>query len=136
MGSPLGQPIANADELVAYFVAGSKPAAQCRVGMEHEKIGIDAEGRAPDYPRIRRLLEAVAARGWTGVMEGEQLIALVHPVAGAITLEPGGQVEHSGAPWSTSVLAVKDNDSHMDEIVALGEELGIRFLGVGFRPFG
>jgi glutamate--cysteine ligase len=127
------------DDLIAHFHAGEKRPEEVRVGMEHEKIGVLADGRAPDYERIAELLEAMAARGWSRVTEGgkhEHLIALERPTCGTITLEPGGQTEHSGAPWPTAVQAVRDNDKHMDELLPLAAELGIRYLGCGFRPFG
>jgi glutamate--cysteine ligase len=124
------------DDLVAHFRAGEKREKDVRVGMEHEKIGVLADGRAPDYDRIARLLEAMVARGWSRIEEGGKLIALERPICGTITLEPGGQTEHSGAPWPTAVQAVADNKKHLDELLPLAAELGIRYLGVGFRPFG
>lgn len=130
------RPIAGVDELVAHFRSGAKPRGNLRIGVEHEKLGVLADGRAPDYERIRALLEAMAARGWTRVEEDGNLIALSRPTCGTITLEPGGQVEHSGAPWPTALQAVRDNDKHVDELLPLAAELGISFLGVGFRPFG
>ncbi len=130
------RPIASVDELVAHFAAGEKPADQLRIGLEHEKVAVLADGRAPDYPIIRQLLEGMSARGWGRVEEHGQLIALERPSCGTITLEPGGQVEHSGAPWPTAVAAVRDNDKHMDELLPLAAGLGVSFLGVGFRPFG
>jgi glutamate--cysteine ligase len=79
----------------------------------------------------------MAARGWTRVEEkGGTLVALARPTCGTITLEPGGQVEHSGAPWPTALQAVRDNDKHTDELLPLAADLGITFLGIGFRPFG
>src|SRR5205807_526315 len=104
------------DDLVAHFRAGEKREPDERVGMEHEKIGVLADGRAPEYERIARLLEAMAARGWSRIEESGRLIALERPTCGTITLEPGGQTEHSGAPWPTAVQAVRDNDKHMDEL--------------------
>ncbi len=130
------RPIAGTDELVAHFARGSKPRADLKIGVEHEKLGVLADGRAPDYDVIRRLLEAMAARGWKRVEEHGHLIALSRPTCGTITLEPGGQVEHSGAPWPTALQAVRDNDKHVDELLPLAAELGITFLGLGFRPFG
>jgi glutamate--cysteine ligase len=134
-------PIARDDadmlaQLAAYFRGGQKPAERLRIGMEHEKIGVLAGGRVPGYDAIRRLLEEKAARGWTPVKEQGNVIALEHPTSGSITLEPGGQFEHSGAPWGSVAEAVAENDRHTDEILAIAERLGIIFLGVGFRPFG
>jgi glutamate--cysteine ligase len=132
----MGRPISHPDELVAHFEAGCKPAGDQRVGMEHEKIGVHADGRPISYDTIGRLLEALAARGWRRIEEHGQLIALDSQQSGSVTLEPGGQLEHSGAPWPTSVAAVRDNDRHIDELVPLAAALGVSFLGLGFRPFG
>lgn len=130
------RPLASVDELIAHFAQGSKPKSELRIGVEHEKLGVVAGGRAPDYDVIRRLLEAMAARGWSRVEEQGSLIALARPTCGTITLEPGGQLEHSGAPWPTALQAVRDNDKHTDELLPLAAELGVTFLGCGFRPFG
>jgi glutamate--cysteine ligase len=130
------RPLSSVDELVSRFVNGSKPKGALKIGVEHEKVGVVAGGRAPDYEVIAKLLEAMAARGWNRVEEGGKLIALGRPTCGTITLEPGGQVEHSGAPWPTAIQAVRDNDKHTDELLPLAANLGISFLGCGFRPFG
>ncbi len=131
-----GRPLAGIDELVAHFTAGGKPTSEARIGMEHEKIGVLADGRAPDYDVIERLLAGMAARGWDRIEEHGRLIALTRATCGNITLEPGGQVEHSGAPWPSAVKAVNDNAKHLDELLPLAAEQGVSFLGVGFRPFG
>jgi glutamate--cysteine ligase len=128
------RPLASMEELIAHFTAGFKPAGELRVGMEHEKIGVLSDGRAPDYDLIARLLEKLG--GWQRVEEHGRIIALSGGRRGTVTLEPGGQVEHSGAPWSSAVDAVRDNDGHLDEIIPAAAELGISFLAVGFRPFG
>ena len=136
MADESDRPIASVDELVAHFAAGSKPLSELRIGMEHEKIGVTADGSAPSYELIEQLLSQLAARGWKRVEEGGRLIALERAQSGTVTLEPGGQLEHSGAPWPSAVAAAHDNDAHLDEVVPLAAELGIGFLGVGFRPFG
>jgi glutamate--cysteine ligase len=125
------------DELVAHFQAGYKPVDELRVGLEHEKVGVLADGRAPDYDVIARLLEEEAGRhSWERVEEHGRIIALQGGARGTVTLEPGGQVEHSGAPWPSAVAAVHDNDRHLDELIPVAASLGIKFLAVGFRPFG
>ncbi len=130
------RPIADIAELVAHFEGGAKPTSALKIGVEHEKVGVLSDGRAPDYETIAKLLEAMASRGWNRVEEAGRLIALERPKCGTITLEPGGQLEHSGAPWPTVTAAVRDNDKHIDELLPLAAALGVRFVGVGFRPFG
>ncbi len=140
MPSSAPRPIADPEELVGHFRAGYKAADALGIGMEHEKVGVYTDparlGRAPDYETIRTLLEAMAARGWSRTEEHGRLIALHRPTCGTITLEPGGQLEHSGAPWPSAVAAVRDNGKHLDELLPIAAELGVAFLGVGFRPFG
>jgi glutamate--cysteine ligase len=135
------RPISDVKELVAHFESGCKPASQERVGLEHEKIAVLGDGRAPGYDLIARLLEEEAKRrGWERVEEHGKIIALQDASGGGrrgtVTLEPGGQVEHSGAPWPSAVQASRDNDQHLDELIPTAAELGISFLAIGFRPFG
>src|SRR5215470_15638413 len=95
-------PIPSVDALVARFAGGGKCSEAWRVGVEHEKIGVDRErGAAVPYAGIDALFRALAAReGWTEVFEGERLIALDRPPE-KMTLEPGGQLELSGEPVFT-----------------------------------
>jgi glutamate--cysteine ligase len=132
------RPIASERELVAYFEEGFKRPEELRIGVEHEKIGVLVDGRAPGYDLIEPLLVRMSAAGqkWRTVLENGTLIAIEQDGGGSITLEPGGQVEHSGAPFPSAVEAADDNDRHTDQIIQFAAELGITFLGVGFRPFG
>jgi glutamate--cysteine ligase len=129
--------ITSIDELVDHFNKGCKPVGGLRVGMEHEKVAVLSDGRAPGYDLIARLLEEEARRrGWKRIEEQGKLIALEGGRRGTVTLEPGGQIEHSGAPWASALEAVDDNDQHLDELIPIAAELGLSFLAIGFRPFG
>ncbi len=130
------RPIANIDELVDHFRRAAKPKSSLRVGVEHEKIGVLADGCVPDFDRIEALLLEMAKGGWSDVREAGRLIALGSKKCGTMTLEPGGQIEHSGAPWPTAGEAIADNDKHLDQLNPLAEKAGITFLAIGFRPFG
>ena len=100
-------PIESRDQLVAALAAGGKPASQWRVGTEHEKFGFHAADLTPvpyEGPRgIRRLLEAMEGLlGWQPIIDRGNIIGLADPIGrGAISLEPGGQFELSGAPLET-----------------------------------
>src|SRR5689334_10172926 len=92
-------------QLVDAFDRAGKPRAQWRIGVEHEKIGVErASGRAVSFsgPRgIERLLIELSERyGWQRVEENGRTIALRRDDL-SITLEPGGQVELAGAPRET-----------------------------------
>lgn len=133
-------PIENADQLVSYFADGNKPAAEWRIGTEHEKFPFltDTLGPVPyDGPRsIRALLEGLRDRfGWTGVYEGDNIIALADPQGlGSISLEPGGQFELSGAPLPGIHETCEEVHDHLVQVREIGDRLGIGFLGLGASP--
>ncbi|KAL0324295.1 UNVERIFIED_CONTAM: Glutamate--cysteine ligase, chloroplastic [Sesamum calycinum] len=52
----------------------------------------------------------------------------------SISLEPGGQFELSGAPLETLHQTCAEVNSHLYQVKAVAEEMGIGFLGIGFQP--
>ena len=133
------EPISSRDELVAWFEAGCKPPSDFRIGTEHEKFGFRSRDLSPvpyDGPQgIRALLERLIDRfGWQPIREGEAIIALQRPGEGTVSLEPGGQLELSGAPLATLHDTAAETRRHLDEVRAVGDELGLGFLGLGFSP--
>ena len=136
-------PVGSRDELVAWIAAGSKPKERWRIGTEHEKFlfHTDTLGPVPYAgPRgVRRLMEGLMARfGWLPIMEGDNIIALKRPNGeangGTVSLEPGGQFELSGAPLTSVHELGAETQLHLDQVRAVGDTLGIGFLGVGFSP--
>ena len=136
-------PVGSRDDLVAWIAAGSKPKERWRIGTEHEKFlfHTDTLGPVPYAgPRgVRRLMEGLMARfGWLPIMEGDNIIALKRPSGeangGTVSLEPGGQFELSGAPLTTVHELGAETQLHLDQVRAVGDTLGIGFLGVGFSP--
>src|SRR5262245_2305213 len=136
-------PVGSRDDLVAWIAAGSKPKERWRIGTEHEKFLFHTDSLGPvPYagPRgVRSLMEGLMARfGWVPIVEGDTIIALKRPSgeadAGTVSLEPGGQFELSGAPLGTVHELGAETQLHLDQVRAVGDELGIGFLGVGFSP--
>jgi glutamate--cysteine ligase len=135
------QPVTAIDDLLRPFHEAIKPADQHRIGAEAEKFGVDAATGAPiPYEGDRSVLavlEALAERhGWQPDMEypGGPLIALLRAGA-SVTLEPGGQLELSGAPLETIHQICAEMSGHLAELRDISNELGITWLGVGFHPF-
>jgi glutamate--cysteine ligase len=134
--------ISSRDELVAYLEAGSKPKSDWRIGTEHEKFPFYRRGAAPvpyDGERgIATLLATLQERfAWDPVTEQGKIIALQRkdcPKGGAISLEPGGQLELSGAPLETMHETYEELRHHLVEVGEAGGDLGIGFLGIGFSP--
>lgn len=139
-----GSPLGGVDELVDYFRSAEKPRARFRVGTEHEKFGFLRADHRPlpfEGPQgIEALLEAIAEDpderrrgGWTRVQDGGRTIALFRD-DGSITLEPGGQLELSGAPLGTIHETCCEVGRHLTLLRRLCIPRGISFIGMGFHP--
>jgi glutamate--cysteine ligase len=133
-------PIASKSELIAWIAAGEKPESAFRLGTEHEKFPFHAADLTPvpyDGPRgIRALLEGMQGLlGWEPIMEGDHPIGLADVTGGgAISLEPGGQFELSGAPVETLHETMTETACHLVQVRQVAEPLGIAFLGLGHSP--
>ena len=133
-------PLQSRDDLVAWFEAGIKPKSEFRIGTEHEKTPFTVSGHHPvpyEGPRgIGALLEGMRLLlGWEPIMERGNIIGL-HDVTGggAISLEPGGQFELSGAPLETVHQTQAELMAHLAQVREVAAPLGIRFLGLGMTP--
>ncbi|HAJ45347.1 MAG TPA: glutamate--cysteine ligase [Alphaproteobacteria bacterium] len=132
-----GGPIGSRDDLVAYLADGSKPREAWRIGTEHEKFGYDLKTLKPlpyeGRPGIKAMLEGLKRFGWEPVMEGPYIIGLKQGGA-AISLEPGGQFELSGAPLRSLHETCAEVNTHLDQVKEVAGEMGAGFLGMGFAP--
>ena len=133
-------PIERRDELVAWLAQGVRPKSDFRIGTEHEKFAFTHEGHRPvpyDGPRgIRALLEGMQPLlGWQPIMEGPHIIGLFDAAGGgAITLEPGGQFELSGAQVDTVHQTASELTAHLDHVREVAKPLQLGFLGIGMTP--
>ena len=133
-------PIETRDELVAWLEQGCKPKAQFRVGTEHEKFAFLIEDHRPvpyaGRRSIRSLLEGMHdLLGWEPIMEGENIIGMFDVTGGgAISLEPGGQFELSGAPVENVHQTASELFAHLAQVREVAKPLGIGFLGLGMTP--
>jgi hypothetical protein len=133
-------PIETRRELIEWFETGIKPESQFRIGTEHEKFPFYATTHRPvgyEGPRgIRALLEGMQALlGWEPILENGLPIGLFDVTGGgAISLEPGGQFELSGAPLETIHQTCVELGAHLAQLKQVADPLGIRFLGIGMSP--
>jgi glutamate--cysteine ligase len=139
---PKSPVISSRNELVAYLEAGSKPERDWRIGTEHEKFPFTLDGHAPvpyaGERGISTLLQGFKDRfGWDAIVEDGNIIGLNCldcPKGGAISLEPGGQLELSGAPFENVHETEQELRKHLAQMGEIAAELGIGFLGIGFSP--
>ena len=130
-------PIEDRAQLIEYFARGEKSRERWRIGTEHEKFVYAAsDHHAPSYDEpggIRDLLAGLTEFGWRPIEEKGTVIALAGP-DGNVSLEPAGQLELSGAPLDNLHQTCAETGRHLAQVKAVGEKLGIGFLGLGMWP--
>ena len=128
------------DELVGWLEAGCKPASAFRVGAEHEKVPFYTADLTPvpyeGASGIRALLEGMRSQlGWEAIEDAGNIIGLFDTTrGGAISLEPGGQFELSGAAFETVHETSAEVETHLSQVKQIGGALGIGFLALGMSP--
>ncbi len=133
-------PLETRRAMVEWLEAGCKPAERHRVGTEHEKFGFYRRTLAPvpyaGRDGVAALLDGLArSTGWTPITEGGAVIGLSDDAGGgAVSLEPGGQFELSGAPLPTVHATADEFEAHMAAVRAVGAPLGLGFAGLGMSP--
>jgi glutamate--cysteine ligase len=133
--------ITGVDDLLRPFHESCKPRSEFRIGTEAEKFGVLADTGEPlpfeGERSVRRVLAELQTRfGWLADREyAEGDVIALHRDAGSITLEPGGQLELSGAPFPTTHATCREFRRHMGELREICEPLGIVWLSLGFHPF-
>ena len=133
-------PIESRNELVAWFAEGAKPRAQWRIGTEHEKFAFTTDTHEPVPYEGRRSIRSLLVGmqhllGWEPITDRENIIGLADVTGGgAISLEPGGQFELSGAPLETIHQTASELMAHLAQLKEIARPLGIGFLGLGMSP--
>ncbi|UPH72342.1 glutamate--cysteine ligase [Abyssibius alkaniclasticus] len=133
-----GGPIENKAQLAQYLADGCKPKADWRIGTEHEKFGYCRDTQKPlpyaGARSVQAMLEGLRDRfNWAPVVEGDKLIGLVKDGAN-VSLEPGGQLELSGAPLETIHQTCDEVNLHLAEVKEVADEIGVGFIGLGAAP--
>ncbi|MXQ09300.1 glutamate--cysteine ligase [Alphaproteobacteria bacterium GH1-50] len=133
-----GGPIERHEQLAEYLADGCKPRDAWRIGTEHEKFGYCRDSLRPlpyeGERSIKAVLEGLRDRfHWSPVTEGGNIIGLEKDGAN-VSLEPGGQLELSGAPLETIHQTCDEVNTHLAEVKAVADEIGVGFIGLGAAP--
>ncbi len=139
-------PITSVRQLAEYLAAGCKPRERFRIGTEHEKFGFRLPDLTPPpylpadgHPgSIRNLLESLERSGGTGpdhgpILDHGNVIGLRQGDA-AVSLEPAGQLELSGAPLTTLHDTKAELEAHFAQLRCPSRDLRIGFAPLGFHP--
>ena len=133
-------PITSTRQLAEYLAAGCKPRDAWRIGTEHEKFGFrigDLSPPAYEPDGIHAVLAGIADDGWTPITDQGNTIGLKGDGVNAgasVSLEPGGQLELSGAPLADLHATESEMQAHFAAVRRVGESLDLGFAPLGFHP--
>ncbi|HEX5706182.1 MAG TPA: glutamate-cysteine ligase family protein [Pyrinomonadaceae bacterium] len=115
---------------------GAKPRAEWMCGVEVELIGYD---RARDYARlspaqVQRVLAGFAPSSNDLVFEQNLLVEVNAGQMNRLTVEPGGQIEFSGAPQRSLRDVERELRRFISRLSEIGDANDFVFLATGFDP--
>ena len=127
------------DDLTEYFFRGIKSKTNLKIGVEHEKFILNKNTLKPlsyeEHNGIKEILEKLTTIGWIPLYDdNKQTIIALKRGKEAITLEPGGQIELSGAPLDNIHETCEETTNHLKELKKIGNELNFILLGMGVEP--
>ena len=133
--------IKDVGQLVEWLAKGEKPAADWRIGTEHEKFlfhrdslrPVAYDGDSGVEAVLEALYKAIGDKA-TPIIEKGKIIGLKDGDGGSVSLEPGGQLELSGAPLSNLHQTCAETGRHLRHMRAVSSALGVGMLGIGFQP--
>ena len=134
-------PITSIRQLAEHVAVGCKPRGDWRIGTEHEKFGFRrGDLTAPPYlpadgqpGAIRDLLTGLQRYDATPITDHGSIIGLKQGGA-AISLEPAGQLELSGAPVESLHQTRAEMETHFAQVRSVAEAQRMGFAPLGFHP--
>ena len=128
-------------QLVEWLAKGEKPAADWRIGTEHEKFlfhrdslrPVAYDGDSGVEAMLHALCKVIGDKA-TPIIEKGKIIGVKDGDGGSVSLEPGGQLELSGAPLSNLHQTCAETGRHLRHMRAVSSALGVGMLGIGFQP--
>jgi len=133
------QPVTDRAQLIEWFAERGKPKSAWRIGTEHEKFLFHKDGFKPvayeGAQGVGVLLRLLKEQyDMQPIIEKGYIIGLKSGDGGSITLEPGGQLELSGAPLESLHETCAETGAHLRQMREITQQLELCMLGVGFQP--
>jgi len=133
-----GGPIERPEQLAEYLADGCKAKEDWRIGTEHEKFGYCQDSLKPlpysGERSIQAILEGLRDQfSWAPVLEEGNIIGLTKDGAN-VSLEPGGQLELSGAPLVSIHETCDEVNTHLRDVQTVADGIGAKFIGLGAAP--
>ena len=125
--------ITTKENIIQYFQKGIKNKDNLKIGVEHEKFIFNKSRKRVDYQTINKIFDLFKNFGWHPIFEGNNIIALKKNDC-QITLEPGNQIELSGARLNNIHDVCKEAHDYTFELKQINSELNLKIISLGFDP--
>jgi glutamate--cysteine ligase len=126
--------ITKKEHLIDYFKSGIKNYNKFKIGVEHEKFLFDLKtNKRADYPTILKMFTGLYEFGWKPILENKNIIGLKKD-GKSITLEPGNQIELSGAQLNNIHEACSESQDYLFELKQVIKRLNLKIVSAGFDP--
>ena len=127
--------INSKQDLIRYFEKGCKKENQLSIGVEHEKFIFDnITNQRASFKTIAKIFNFLEKFGWKAIKEKNYVIGLLRNEQ-SITLEPGNQIELSGAKLNSIHLNCSESYKYLDELRKACKKLNLKMMSVSFDPF-
>tara|TARA_Y100000590_G_scaffold9446_1_gene11625 strand:+ start:3638 stop:4957 length:1320 start_codon:yes stop_codon:yes gene_type:complete len=121
-------------DIINFFQDGCKKRKQLNIGVEHEKFIFQKKtNQRVNFQTISKIFEYLKKFGWKPIKEINNIIALSRGKQN-ISLEPGNQVELSGAKYSSIHLVCNESYKFLNELNQACKTLNLKMMSIGYDP--
>ena len=115
-------------DLINFFENGCKKKSQLKIGVENEKfIFENGSNKRVDFKTISKIFSFLEQFGWKPIKEKNNVVGLTKDEHN-ISLEPGNQIELSGAKLDSIHLTCQESYKFLDELKKVKNYVNYFFL--------
>jgi len=123
------------EDLIKYFQDGCKTINNLSIGVEHEKFLFSNKlNKRVDFETVTKVFNFLERFGWKPTKEKSNIVALQKDDK-SITLEPGNQIELSGAALKSIHHNCSESYKFLDELKEACKNFNLKMMSTSFDPF-
>lgn len=124
----------NKSDIVDYFNNGCKKEKHLKIGVEHEKFFFENKSNNRiNFSTVIKIFDYLTKFGWKPIKEGQKIVSLSREDQ-KITLEPGNQIELSGARLNNIHLTCDESYNFLEELKEVCNHLNLKMMSISFDP--
>jgi glutamate--cysteine ligase len=126
--------INSKQDLINFFENGCKKESEINIGVEHERFIFDENSnKRINFETTSKILNFLTKFGWKTIEENKNVVALSRNRQ-KITLEPGNQIELSGAKLNSIHLVCEESYKFLNELKKACSNFNLKMMSVSYDP--